>query len=332
MKTKLWVLCTFLSVVSASAQQKYLLPIGSNVNNRPAKVVMVVGPVDAWEKRAEDIFSYQPSMGEFEKMIKTRFQALVNKLHTAGLEKSSYEMTITTDSGPFVVKSFFLEQSDGQWVAPTEVLDVQLKYGVAVSWKLQGVTSVRLRLYKNSELVKLWDTQDRNSGDSPCDIGSANSALAMGWASVSSEYGLPELKADWWDSGDVTLNSFDGFATFSVLDGAFLESSTPPPAFLESLRAPEMQSAQSQTPVLVMSSPKIARITRNGNTTEITVSAESSISANIEFSETLNGTWYSIPKYLQPLSLQTGSNKFTHTTEAPSCFYRVRLADSSSPR
>ena len=49
----------------------------------------------------------------------------------------------------------------------------------------------------------------------------------------------------------------------------------------------------------------------------------------IEFAEDFSGKWNAVPAYPVPMKLQAGSTKFSHTTEAEKCFYRVRIAEQS---
>ncbi len=322
MKTKIAVaLATLLSVVSATAQQRYLLPIGSNVNNRAAKVAVVVGPVDAWEKRVEDVFSYQPSMGEFERVVGSRLQTLVNNVPTVGLETSPYELTITTDTGPFVVKTFSLEQNG---TIPHEVLDVKLQYGTAIAWWLSGVTAISMQI-TDSAGTTVFSTKDGTGYDAPCFLGASRNAFQRGVAAVQVEYALPEFQRERGiTAGSVTLWQNERYVSFNLLDGHFIESSAEMPDFMESLRASEMP-LQSQAPVLMLSVPRIAKIARVGNTTEIVVSAEGNSVATLEFAESIGGIWNAVPAYPVPLSLKAGSTQFTHTIETPSCFYRLRV-------
>ncbi|MES2088286.1 MAG: hypothetical protein V4467_04840 [Patescibacteria group bacterium] len=147
-----------------------------------------------------------------------------------------FEVVVTP--GPFAYGDFKFKKTRTGWVLPQDVKDAPLQYGVSASWKLRGITSVSMRLYRGSKEVKYYSTKDGVGGDSPCDIGSAQSVLSMGWASLSGEYSYPWLKESWWDSGAVTLEGFDGFATFDVIDGHLLEASNPKPGFVAQLVKP----------------------------------------------------------------------------------------------
>lgn len=330
MKIRLLALCALLSVATAFAQQKYMLPIGSNVNNRSAKVGMTVGPVDAWEKNVWDVFSYEPSMGVLETVIKSRFRALIDKLPVVGFETGVYGVDIRVDPGPFQPQTTFtFQQSGNRWIVPPEVLEVKLQYGLGTGWRFQGITDVKMRLFKNGEMIKYYSTKEGVGPDSPCEIGATQEVLAYGYASVRGQYSFPWLKENWWDTGEVTIEAYDGWATFfnangSPRDGELIAVSEPPPVFLASLRAPDT----SQAPVLVANTPRIAKITRIlGNATEIVVEGEAGGTVAVEFSEKLSGEWTIVNA---PLVLtSTGRRVFTHTTDAPVSFYRLRLADSS---
>ena len=319
-KIKIAVLTAFLSVASATAQQ-YMLPIGSNVNSRPTHVNIGFGNGESGIA-LNDEFDYLPSMGLLEEVIRTRTRALVSEFTPSiGFENARYSLRVTTDTGPYLSLKFYLQ--DG--VIPPEVLDVKLKYG-EVTLPLTGVTRVELRVRGNGREERF--SSDGSSPGSACFIQTVDRELGQGLVILAKEYVNPQYREEWITEGEVVLWENGLFAEFNIIDGFFSSASANLPKLLESIRAPETQSQQSQSPVLVVSSPKIARITRIGSITEITVSVEATSVANIEFSGTLNGNWYSIPKYLQPLNLQTGSTKFTHTTEAPASFYRVRLAES----
>ncbi|OHA19695.1 MAG: hypothetical protein A3C08_00480 [Candidatus Taylorbacteria bacterium RIFCSPHIGHO2_02_FULL_47_18] len=321
---KIAVFAALLSVASAMAQQ-YLLPIGSNVNNRQSEVSIVISALDTWA-RLEDTFSFYPYMGDFEDVIKNRVKVLAERyVPPLGFEQGEFALNVQATPGPYSQNIFRLQQSDGKWAVPPEVLDVKLQYG-EVTLNLTGVTKVELRVRGNGREERF--SSDGSSPGSACFIQTVDRELGQGLVILAKEYVNPQYREEWITEGEVVLWENGLFAEFNIIDGFFSSASANLPKLLESIRAPETQSQQSQSPVLVVSSPKIARITRIGSITEITVSVEATSVANIEFSGTLNGNWYSIPKYLQPLNLQTGSTKFTHTTEAPASFYRVRLAES----
>ena len=321
---KIAVFAALLSVASAMAQQ-YLLPIGSNVNNRQSEVSIVISALDTWA-RLEDTFSFYPYMGDFEDVIKNRVKVLAERyVPPLCFEQGEFALNVQATPGPYSQNIFRLQQSDGKWAVPPEVLDVKLQYG-EVTLNLTGVTKVELRVRGNGREERF--SSDGSSPGSACFIQTVDRELGQVLVILAKEYVNPQYREEWITEGEVVLWENGLFAEFNIIDGFFSSASANLPKLLESIRAPETQSQQSQSPVLVVSSPKIARITRIGSITEITVSVEATSVANIEFSGTLNGNWYSIPKYLQPLNLQTGSTKFTHTTEAPASFYRVRLAES----
>lgn len=314
MKVKLLALCAFLSVATVFAQQKYMLPIGSNVNSRPMTVNIGLGNSDTgWA--INDLLNYTPAMGDFEKVVQYRVSVLASQFDPpVGSERDPYVLQIIAEPGPYTVVRFRLDQSGA---IPPEVLEVKLQYG-EVTLKLDGVTKVELRVRGNGREERF--SSDGSSQGSVCFIQTVDRELGRGLVILAKEYVNPQYRASWITEGEVILWENERFAEFNILDGKYSSASAKAPDFMESIRAPEM-SAQ----------PRIASIKRSGNTTELTVSADHSISISIEFSETLGGSWYSVPKYLQPLSLQTGSTTFTHTTDAPASFYRLRV-NSSSPQ
>lgn len=331
MKIKLLALCALLSVVSATAQQKYLLPIGSNVNNRPAKVSIIISSLDTWA-RAEDAFDFQPSMGNLEDVVRNRAEKLLADYQIpANFEHGEFALNITASTGPFNQIIFRFKQSDGRWTIPPDVLDTKLEYGTAVVWLVSGVTASTMQVVDASGTRTFSSADGSGYDDSPCFLGASRAGFQSGVAGVQVEYALPEFQRERGiTAGSVTLWQNERYASFDLLDGHFLGVSASPPDFLESLRVPEVQSVQSQAPVLVVSGPRISRISRSGNTTEITVSADSNSVAYLEFAEALSGNWNAVPAYPTPLSLKSGSTQFTHTTDAPMSFYRLRF--SSSPQ
>ncbi|TSC58661.1 MAG: hypothetical protein Greene041679_67 [Parcubacteria group bacterium Greene0416_79] len=113
--------------------------------------------------------------------------------------------------------------------------------------------------------------------------------------------------------GEVTLWEGDRFAVFNLLNGRFLKSSAPPPAFLESLKMP-------------MLSPGITGITRTGDSTKLTVEGVPNSSVLVEWTEQLGKPW-------KPLTLDVeGRAAASHQTPAPSGFYQARPAPASAAR
>jgi len=315
-KIKIAVLTAFLSVASATAQQ-YMLPIGSNVNSRPTHVNIGFGNGESGIA-LNDEFDYLPSMGLLEEVIRTRTRALVSEFTPSiGFENARYSLRVTTDTGPYLSLKFYLQ--DG--VIPPEVLDVKLKYG-EVTLPLTGVTRVELRVRGNGREERF--SSDGSSPGSTCFIQTVDRELGQGLVILAKEYVNPQYREAWITEGEVILWENERLAMFNILDGIFFSASANTPKLLESLKAPDIP----QAPVLVVNTPRISKIARIGNTTEITVSVEATSVANIEFSESIGGIWNAIPAYQVPLQLQTGSNKFTHSTEALTSFYRVRLVQT----
>lgn len=333
MKTTILALVAFLlSVVSAAAQQKYMLPIGSNVNNRPAEVSIIISSLDTWA-RMEDSFSFLPSMGRLEDVVKKRAALLAGRYVVPhGFEQQGeFALNVQVTPGPSSQSIFRFQQSDNGWVVPSKVLDVKLNYGAAVVWYLKGITAITMRVTDASGTTN-FSSQDGSGYETPCGLGVTRELLAEGQALVEREYALPEFQKERGiTAGSVTLWQNERYASFDLLDGHFLGASASPPDFLESLRAPEMQQSQSQAPVLVANTPRIAKITRIlGNATEIVVEGEAGETIAVEFSKKLDGEWTAVST---PLVLTSAGRRiFTHTTDALSCFYRLRSADSSSPQ
>src|SRR3989344_5361173 len=317
---KIAVFAALLSVASAMAQQ-YLLPIGSNVNNRQSEVSIVISALDTWA-RLEDTFSFYPYMGDFEDVIKNRVKVLAERyVPPLGFEQGEFALNVQATPGPYSQNIFRLQQSDGKWAVPPEVLDVKLQYG-EVTLRLTGVTRVELRVRGNGREERF--SSDGSSPGSTCFIQTVDRELGQGLVILAKEYVNPQYREAWITEGEVILWENERLAMFNILDGIFFSASANTPKLLESLKAPDIP----QAPVLVVNTPRISKIARIGNTTEITVSVEATSVANIEFSESIGGIWNAIPAYQVPLQLQTGSNKFTHSTEALTSFYRVRLVQT----
>jgi hypothetical protein len=234
-----------------------------------------------------------------------------------GLEEEEYGLQVMIDTGPYTTVLFVVQFTNGKWAVPTEVLKVKLDYGAGIGWVIPGIRLIELNV-EDSTGVHHFSTDNIDGYDSACFFGVQNEALKQSAAVVLKEYAVPEFqKSIGLKWGRLTFRAQDGCGTFNVLDGSLVDVSTLPPAFLNSLRAPEMSP--------VTSGPKISRISRKGNTTEITVSAEAGSKAYLEFAQSLSGTWNAVPAYPVLLSLQTGQSTFTHTTESPATFYRLRI-------
>lgn len=310
---KLLLIFALAGTVSA---QEYLLPIGKNVDRRETVVSIWL---KSYEVSALDTFAYKPEMGVLQEVIESRLLKLANSFFPPVPE--AY-LNITFSKGPWFYESqeFSMQKSGDHWVIPPKVLEVKLKYGTAIAWWVPGVTASTMQVVDALGTRTFSSADGSGYDDSPCFLGASRAGFQNGAAGVQVEYALPEFQKERGiTAGSVTLWQNERYVSFDLLDGHFLGASASPPDFLEFLRAPEMPQR----------SPKISRIARVGHTTELTVSAVSNISAHLEFAEQLGGSWYSIPKYLQPLSLQTGSSKFTHTTDAPASFYRLRVSSSS---
>jgi hypothetical protein len=201
----------------------------------------------------------------------------------------------------------------GTWRIKASQIDaLKFQYGVRAYWKLQGVTSVAMDLYLGGENVKHYSTKEGVGGETPCAVGSAQSVLQMGYATVDKRYGFPWNKETWWDAGEVTIEAFDGFATFDILDGHLLESSDPKPAFLDSLKKPEIPR-------------QVWRVSPPG-TDGVKVVLLGDLSGLVaEYSESFNGPW-TIVAYRKFDTFPDGSQGFTHQppAEATSGFYRLR--------
>jgi hypothetical protein len=317
MKKLLFVLALSVAGTIFGAEQKYLLPIGSNVNNRPAEVSVIISSLDTWA-RLEDKFTFQPP-SRLEDVIRYRTEKLFENYQVPkGFERGEFALNVQVTPGPFSQSIFHFQKNDSKWTVPTEVLKVKLDYGAGIGWVIPGIRLIELDV-EDSTGVHHFSSDNVDGYDSACFFGVQNEALKQSAAVVLKEYAVPEFQAaiglKW---GRITFRAQDGYGTFNVLDGLLVDVSTPPPAFMDSLRAPEMSP--------VTSGPKISRIFRKGNTTEITVSAEAGSKAYLEFAEVLSGAWNAVPAYSVPLSLQTGQNTFAHTTESPATFYRLRIA------
>ncbi|TSC83586.1 MAG: hypothetical protein G01um101417_496 [Parcubacteria group bacterium Gr01-1014_17] len=220
-------------------------------------------------------------------------------------------------SAPLIDESdeFHLTLRNGKWEVPEEVFGkVKFQFGWGLWYYIPGVTGLEINLYAGSRISRFSTIERVSEADNPCELPAILLELPND-VMIPNEIAL--AKPSWWERAEITLYTKAESVTFLVnrteQDGKAIRWSNPPPSFF-------VPPAPSK--------PKIASLKRVRNTTEITISAEATSVANLEFSETLNGSWYSIPKYPQPLSLQTGSSKFTHTTEALSCFYRVRIVQS----
>lgn len=321
------LLLIFALAGTVSAQESYMFPIGSNVNSRVAKVGLAIGPLYTSRGVVGDEFDYSPTMGDLETVIENRLKTLAEKFRPLpGLEQEQYLIGGVVEPGPNFDALFKLRQSGDRWVIPAEVLEVKLEYGSGVGWDITGARDLRMRLFKSGQQIASFDTAKPYATYgftlNPCFIPVLDSALQSNWAFVDSKYAVPALWDGTWDYGELDIVSVDGEVTVNLLNGLSIKYSQPPPAFLESFRVP------TQAPVFTVNAPRISRIARVGNTTEITVFAEGSTSVFLEFSPDITGKWSAVPAYPVPLQLQTGQNIYTHTTDALTSFYRVRTESS----
>ncbi|MDP3661747.1 MAG: hypothetical protein Q8R17_02775 [bacterium] len=338
MKTMLLALVALLSVATASAQQKFSsLPIGYNLDGYISAIQI---RFSGGGQKLKDTFQYDRVRdGPLETFASAKLRDVVSGFAPKPGEETAYYGWVidaitdgiggllpyySGESKPSVIAvayppdeliPFYLTLRNGKWEVPEEVFGkVRFEWPAAVgytipAWNLKvDVSDSQGRIARFAAREGIQDEGN------PCALPVILMGLNTGGVLIPEE--IATAAPAWWERAEITLLTEDGkFVTFLVnrteQDGKAIRWSNPPPSFF----APPASPA-----------PKIASLKRVRNTTEITVSAETSATAHLEFSETLNGNWYSIPKYPQPLSLQTGSSKFTHTTDAPASFYRVRIS------
>jgi hypothetical protein len=298
--------------------EKYLLPIGSNVNNHTAKVDMFVG--GSWNSAS---FSYTPAMGNLQTLVTSRLQELADSFTPiSGLEREEYGISVWVNPGPNATVWFVPQFAEGKWIVPPEVLNVKLNYGAGIGWVIDGVRLIELDV-EDATGVHHFSSDDINGYSTACFFGVQNNALKQNAAVVLKEYAVPEFQVEiglkW---GKLTLWTDDGYGVFNVLDGSSIDISSPAP------RGFEQYKAQHTTPVLVVGGPKITRVARVGNLTEITISGDAGTTAFVEFAESVGGKWNAIPSYPSPLKLQANTTTISHATEASACFYRARIAEA----
>lgn len=296
MKNLLALVCLIVSLTLSAGQ--YLLPIGSSVDKRPARVQLAIGGYGVW---AEDDFAYTPAMGDLVTVIRNRLWKLAEGfVPAAGYEEAKAEVLVTP--GPFGGKVFKLQQApNGRWVVPTEALEVELEYGNVAVWAT-GVTGVEMEVRGNGR-TQLFSTI-RGTGGTVCRI--ANT-LGGTYVSLSREYTVPKYRESWWTDGEVTLWEGERWVRFTM-EGEFIDSSPEPPAFLSQLVAPPLP-------------PRITSIQWTEGIATITVAVADGTPIVLEFSEDFKN-WRSAEPQVAKAS--AGSRILSHrATSAPCGFYRV---------
>ncbi len=228
-----------LSVIGVYGQQIDVtagLPIGSNVDNHPAQVAIGIGNWDTgWG--VDGSFQYEPAMGDFKTVIKERLYTLVANFNPqVGSEQDQFVFGMVANPGPYAVLGFKLQQSGSGWVVPPEVLEVKLNYGGSIGWYIDGVAIVEMEIVTPNG-VEHFSSEYGGAGASPCYIGALQNSLKEGATVLLSSYVVPSLQKE---SGvlpgsTLTLREKDQYryATINLLDGAVLDYSSPPPAFLK---------------------------------------------------------------------------------------------------
>lgn len=339
MKIKLLALCAFLSVVSASAQQKFSsLPIGANLDGYISSIQILVAG-DGLDFSAWQSYPYNCKHdGKLEAFAVQKLRDYTASIKFVNGTTYGWEIHAVTDgiggllpsyngkAASAVIASapptgepqeFHPTLRNGKWEVPEDIFGkVKFGWGIAVPFHIQTLWNLRITLYDNQGRVSRFSAQERVAdNDNPCELPSVLGGLSVNDAYIPREVALANNA--WWTRAEIELLTINNEQSVTFLvnrttdDGKAIRWSNPPPSFF----VPPM--------------PKIARIARVGNTTEITVSAEETSVAYLEFAKTLSGNWNALPAYQVPLTLQTGSSTFTHTTDALSCFYRLRVISSS---
>lgn len=303
----LFALIGLIVSLTLSAGQ-YMLPIGSNVNNRPARVQLDLGGYGVW---ARDDFAYTPAMGNLETVIRNRLW----KLAEGFVPASGYEdcgVSVHVTPGPFGGSYFQLQKLGTRWVVPTEALEVDLVYG-SVSILAQGITGVEVEVRGGGRTEK-FSTIARTGGTA-CEI---DTTLGDTFVVIHRRFAVPKYRESWWTEGEVTLYAGELWARFSILDGSLLETSQEPPAFLSQLVAPPAP-------------PRITSIRRDGEYTVITVSVADGTKVILGFSEDFK-SWVKVdPPTVTRAS--AGSQVLAHRPSADASygFYRVLAVEPVGP-
>ena len=229
----------FLSVVGVYGQQIDVsvgLPIGVNVGNHSSQVALGIGNWDTG-LGVDGSFQYEPSMGNFEGVIKERLNTLVASFNPpTGSEYDEYVLGIVANPGPYTSTHFYLHQSGSRWIVPPEVLDVKLDYGGSVGWYIDGVAVVEMDIVTSSG-IQHFSSENGGAGASPCFIGALQQSLKDGATVLESRYVVPSLQKEngVLPGSILTLRAENRYqyVTINLLDGSVIDYSSPPPAFLK---------------------------------------------------------------------------------------------------
>ena len=296
-----------LTVSLTLSAQQYRLPIGSNVDNHPTQVALGIGNWDTgWGVNGS--FQYEPSMGNFEEVIKERLNALVASFNPpTGSEYDEYVLGIIANHGPYTSTHFKLQQSGTHWVIPQEVwkTGLELTYG-NTRFDIKDVLVIKLDAEIASGATHYSTDDNTRYGDTPCFFGNQDDYRQDGIVYIQREYSVPSYQA--------TIGLKSGQLTLRMTDGYAVEVSSPAPKSLEQFRI---------TPVV--SAPRISRIIRTGNVTEISVEGNVGTSVALEFSKNLR-EWQSDSGAWIKLS-SSGQIILKHTSDALCEFYRLRFAN-----
>ncbi|GEM_PF-2595672 len=337
-----------LSVLGTLGAQKFSsLPIGYNLDGYISRILVEIGSRENGKWTQEQFEYSRNSDGALEAFAEQKLREVAGRFTpVSGAEQFAYMWDIAaytdgiggllpTYSGvaapthiagapppdeyvKLYETGFHLIQGNGKWEVPEEVFGkVRFQFGAAISYYIPEVWNLKVDVSDSTGKVARLAARERIQDEgNPCALPVILFGLNDSLAVIPNE--IATAQSSWWERAEITLYTKAESVTFLVnrtaQDGTAIRWSSPPPSFF------------------VPPPPKIASLTRRGATTEITVFTDGSVSVHLEFSETLGGSWYSIPKYLQPLSMQTGSTKFSHTIEADRCFYRVRLAEPQLQR
>ena len=291
------------------------LPIGSNVDNRPAQVG--IGLVsDSFGSVAQAHFQYNPSDGSLETVINARVKDIAAQFTPPpGFETDLYGLFGNAEFAYFNSGFFKLQQSGSRWIIPPEVLEVKLDYGGSIGWYIDGVAVVEMEIV-TPDGVEHFSSEYGGAGTSACYIGALQNSLKEGATVLLSSYVLPSLQKENGVLPESTLILREKeryrYATFSLLDGSVLDYSSPPPAFL---KFPE---------------PKLA-ILKTADGFELSVTGVWERPFIIE-STTDFMAWEPYPTAdLTSIVGKNGKKSFRAqgTILGPSRFFRLRLGDSS---
>ncbi|TSC58659.1 MAG: hypothetical protein Greene041679_65 [Parcubacteria group bacterium Greene0416_79] len=304
-----------LTLAGTVFAQEFLLPIGENVDRREMEVSIGLGNDDTGEYLSE-LVSYVPAMGSLEQVIEAKLASFATN-PPAGTGQDTYSIQIIANPGPYAKVYFSLQRSNGRWVIPEEVLDIELEYG-EVTVTLTGITKVEIEVRGEGQTERF--SSDGSGVGSPCYLQAIDRDLKIGEVRLAREYVNPKYRPSWITEGEVILWEEDRKAVFNILNGYLIEASDPKPVFLASLVALPLP-------------PRITAIKREGNITTLTVESVGSIGTTLVlWKEKMGDDWQVISYASSPLRLNaSGIGTLLHETEAPTGFYRiVRSEDAQS--